>query len=233
MKAKNILLLAALATAVALTSCKSQDPFDTQSEDDAPLILKPYNESKSGSYIHWLTDENTPLVDSVVVTPSAYTTVNWYVDDVLVCTGTKINMCFSKGTHDLLIEAVTTKGKRTTRTGLIIVAPNILLEGPIDLDWDADLVKVTKDKMASVPVGSKISIYFNKPEAEYYAMRITTPAWGDPATLETDLVLQMDMADTDSPFTFTYDTRCKGIVDAKGAMSVVGFGLEITRIIYE
>ena len=122
MKAKNILLLAALAVAVILTGCKSQDPFDTQSQDDTPRILVPY-ETESGQLSYTLANPDTPLYDSVVVTPSAYTTVNWYMDNVLVFTGTKINMCFPTGVYDLRIEAVTDAGKSTSRTGTVTVRP--------------------------------------------------------------------------------------------------------------
>lgn len=121
MKAKYILLIAALAGILA--SCEKQEPFDTQSPDDAPLILKPYNESGTGSFTYLLANPETPLLDSVTVTPSRYTTVNWYLDEVLVFTGTKIEMCFPAGHYDLLIEAVTEAGKRTTRTGSVTVNP--------------------------------------------------------------------------------------------------------------
>ena len=229
MKTKYILLIAALA--VCFASCEKQEPYDTQSADDAPLILQPYSESLTGSFVYSLKDENTPLVDSVIVTPSAYTTVNWYVDSVLVNTGTKINMCFAKGTHDLLIEAVTTAGKRTTRTGLILVDPHVLWSGPKNLEWNADVCKVTKTQLADVPVGARIIIFFELLESETsFQMRVTTPSWGDNG-LEDDLVLQQKMDDASSPFIFTYDERCKKLVDGRGAMSVVGEGLKINNII--
>ena len=122
MKAKY-LYIAVLAVMVAMTACKKDEPFDTQSKDDAPLILKPYNESGTGSFTYNLANPDVPLLDSVTVTPSDYTTVNWYIDDVLVHTGTKIQMNFMTGTYALLIEAVTDAGKRTTRTGSVTVGP--------------------------------------------------------------------------------------------------------------
>lgn len=122
MKSKSILLLAALT--FSFMACEKQEPFDTQSPDDAPLILKPYNESGTGSFTYDLASPETPLLDSVTVTPSSYTTVNWYLDNVLVYTGTRIEMCFLAGKYDLLIEAVTTAGKRTQRTGSVTVHPN-------------------------------------------------------------------------------------------------------------
>lgn len=119
MKAKNILLLAALA--FSFMACEKKEPFDTQSANDAPIILVPY-ETADGK-VYGTVYNPSPYVDSVIVTPSAYTTVNWYLDKALVYTGNKINMCFPTGTYDLLIEAVTTAGKRTTRSGVLTVKP--------------------------------------------------------------------------------------------------------------
>ena len=214
-------------------SCEKQAPYDTQDKNDAPLILKPYSESVTGSFIYWLDDENTPLVEEVVVTPSRYTTVNWYVDDKLVNTGTKINQTFGQGTHDLLIEAVTTKGKRTTRTGLILVKPHVLWDGPHDLTWD-ESIKVTKALMDGVPAGARIIVFFTALEdQEYYAMRVTTPWWGDDPAKD-DLVPQMDeIKELPSPFIFSYDERCKALVDERGAFMIVGNGLKINNIIVD
>ena len=118
---KKILFIAALA--LCFVACENETPFDTQDPNDAPLILKPYNESGTGSFTYQLANPDTPLHDSVTVTPSAYTTVNWYLDKQLVFTGTKINMTFPAGKYALTIEAVTTAGKRTERTGSVTVNP--------------------------------------------------------------------------------------------------------------
>ena len=123
MKTKNILLLIALAAATILTGCQSEAPFDTQSPDDAPIILTPYNESGTGTFTYDLLNPDTPLYDSVTVTPSKYTTVNWYLDNQLVYTGIKMDMCFPAGTYALTIEAVTDAGLRTERTGTVTVHP--------------------------------------------------------------------------------------------------------------
>ena len=123
MKTKNILLLITLAAATILTGCQPEAPFDTQSPNDAPIILTPYNESGTGTFTYNLINPDTPLFDSVTVTPSAYTTINWYLDQYLVYTGTKIDMSFPAGTYALTIEAVTEAGLRTERTGTVTVHP--------------------------------------------------------------------------------------------------------------
>ena len=122
MKTK-FLYIAALALLVSFTACENETPFDTQTPDDDPIILKPYNESGTGSFTYNLANPDTPLSDSVTVTPSKYTTVNWYLDGQLMYTGTKIYMTFQTGQYDLIIEAVTGKGKRTERFGTVTVHP--------------------------------------------------------------------------------------------------------------
>lgn len=122
MKTK-FLYIAALALAVVFSACENNTPYDTQSPDDAPLILRPYNESGTGSFTYNLANPDTPLYDSVTVTPSKYTTVNWYIDGTLVFTGLKIEQTFLTGSYDLLIEAVTQAGKRTERKGTVTVHP--------------------------------------------------------------------------------------------------------------
>ena len=237
MKAKNILLLAALATGFFLSSCANQEPFDTQSENDAPQILKPYNESGTGSFTYMLASPDTKLVDSVTVTPSRYTTVNWYVDDQLVFTGTKIEMAFPGGVHTLVIEAVTTAGKRTERKGTIIVkgGEKELWAGPKDLDWDANSIRVRKDVIGKTLVGSTVRIYFKHIEdADYYALRIIPgDHWGDEASAADNVLPKIDTKEMLSPVTFVYDDRCKGLVDGKGSMSLVGNGMQILLIDFE
>ena len=50
MKPMRYMLLAATTLVLALSGCHTEEPFDTQTPDDYPLILKPYNESGTGSY---------------------------------------------------------------------------------------------------------------------------------------------------------------------------------------
>jgi len=120
---KKYIYIALAITCMGLMGCQNETPFDTQSPDDDPIILKPYNESGTGSFTYILANPDTPLFDSVTVTPSSYTTVNWYIDDVLVYTGTKIEEYFYAGSYTLRIEAVTSAGKSTHRDGSVTVNP--------------------------------------------------------------------------------------------------------------
>ena len=113
----------ALALLVSFTACENNTPFDTQSEDDDPIILRPYNESGTGSYNPVCANPDEAYYDSVIAIPTNYTTVNWYLDGQKVYTGYKINMCFPAGHYKMIMEAVTTKGKRTERWGTLTVNP--------------------------------------------------------------------------------------------------------------
>ena len=405
------MLLIAMAAATILIGCQPEAPFDTQSPDDAPLILTPYNESGTGTFTYDLVNPDTPLYDSVTVTPSKYTTINWYLDKYLVYTGTKIDMCFPAGNYNLTIEAVTQAGLRTERTGTVTVHPydydpysaapaagrhiapgvettiegqnlskakaiviandifgsevvhtitptyqedgflkfilpdtedgtyflllqdadsklygadNIdvhngavalagfaempagntwvitgvnlqnvttvkvndikitdlqvtansvtltapaveigeytlamfnedgsavlfitdegaveqvktvvpnettLWNGSIIINWGESGVQVSKDIMAQVPIGSTIFVYYNVPEAEYHALRITDLWWG------VDLLPQVDgMASQPNPYSFTYTDEGKKRIEETGGMLVTGFGLEITKITFK
>ena len=113
------------------------------------------------------------------------------------------------------------------------VGATVLWEGaPVTIDWNADLCKLTAEEMAAVPLGATIYIYYDMPEAEYHAMRIITPWWGD--NPEDNLVSQFDLTDeTPNPFEFTYDQHCKSLVDERGAMCLVGFGYRVSKIAFK
>jgi hypothetical protein len=105
-------------------------------------------------------------------------------------------------------------------------------DSPVTIDWNVDLCKLSTELMAAVPVGATIYVYYDMPEAEYHAMRITTPWWGD--TPDDNLVAQFDLTEeTPNPFEFTYDQHCKDLVDERGAMSLVGFGYRVSKITFK
>ena len=110
----------------------------------------------------------------------------------------------------------------------IVPSETTIWTGPVTIDWNADLVKVEASAMAAVPVGATIYVYFEVPEAEYHAMRVTTPWW------DYDFLPQVDgMEGQPNPYSFTYEAAGKEAVDRTGAMSVVGFGLTITKITFK
>jgi len=241
---KKFLYIAALAVlAVSFVACEHKDPYDTQSPDDDPRILRPY-ETTTGHLEYYVENDTTPFIDSVTVTPSRYTTVNWYVDDVLVFTGLRIEMCFPAGNHSLLIEAVTTAGKRTERRGTISVGGGkipsdaiTLFEGSKDLSWDENNIKFTSADLAAMPVGAKIYVEFEAwPSGDprygggdvYQLLRVISD-W------DNDNVILPDtpMGSVVSPYVFVYEQRAKDLVDSKGSMSFVGWGLLISKIAYK
>ena len=407
---KKIFLFVLLAV-VGLSSCKKKEPYDLQSPDDNPRILIPYEGDEGPAVNRGVTNPDA-YYDSVVVVPTAYTTVNWYLDKVLVHTGTKINKAFPTGTYDLLIEAVTDAGKKTSRSGKLVVSaaasdpyvstrvlapgvamtlegknldkikkvilandfygkdticsfvptnvaatkadvtlPNVadgtyyiclmdnadvllgsdkltvknapmalsgftsftagetwvisganlenvasvkvgdqtitaltvtatsvtltapdlaegeytlsmknadgsdvlfytssglesevkvrssapgettIWEGSCVIDWGDSNVHIDKSKMASVPAGAKMFVYFNVPEVGYHSLRVVVaPDWS------ADILPQVDgMADQPNPYSFVYDDASKAKAEAadKDGILVTGFGLEIIQITYK
>lgn len=111
---------------IALTSCSSDDtPFITANEDDEPRILDPYfpdwTNGEPGEFKNITRDVN--LEAYVIVTPSEFTTVKWYIDDVEVAEGLNIDIPLIAGNYMLKVVATTTKGKSTSRTGRVVVRP--------------------------------------------------------------------------------------------------------------
>ena len=107
-----------------------------------------------------------------------------------------------------------------------------LWEGNQEADWNADLIKITAEQMADVPVGTEMKVYYTVPEAEYHVMRITSPWWGD--TPQDDYVPQFDITDeTPNPFIFVFDQHAKDLVEERGAICLVGFGYTVQKVAYD
>jgi hypothetical protein len=112
------------------------------------------------------------------------------------------------------------------------VKETVLWEGSVDINWGDANVKITPEEMANVPVGATIRLEYEMIDAEYHAMRITTPWWGD--TSADDLVNQFDItADTPNPFEFTYTEACKALVDERDGMLIVGFGYKLKQVTFK
>ncbi len=131
MKTKNIFKSLALICSVccglaATTACSSNDdPFFTATEDDAPRILNtdiPEGTGGNPGVIKTISrTENFTF--EVMVTPVHFTTVTWFIDDVQVAEGLKIDVPVKTGSHTLKIVATTTKGLSTSRTCTLVVLP--------------------------------------------------------------------------------------------------------------
>ncbi len=113
------------------------------------------------------------------------------------------------------------------------IKETVLWEGSTDINWGDSNVTISADDMTAVPVGATVCLYYELDGgAEYNAMRITTPWWGDNA--EDQVVAQFDLtADTPNPFEFTYTEANKAIVDERGGMLIVGFGYKLTKVTFK
>lgn len=112
--------------AVAFAACSSDDePFFSVSEDDSPRILNTdfpkENADDPNSAILFSINRDQNLKFEIIATPTAYSTVTWYIDDQLVATGNTINQPVEAGNYTLRIVVTTTKGKETSRTCKLVV----------------------------------------------------------------------------------------------------------------
>lgn len=150
-----------------LCSCsEDNEGFITATEDDFPQILLPwFGDWENGEpAVYKSISRDAEFVDSAVVTPALYTTVEWFLDDEKVCEGTKIQLSsILAGDYILKIVATTTKGKQTSRTGILEVLP---LDGdptPTDAASDrlvvpgmqAKLHGTNMDKVVKITIGDK------------------------------------------------------------------------------
>lgn len=127
MKKIYYILLALLVTGFTFTACSDEEPFETISESDFPMILDPVfpDRGEDGSLptIATLNRDQTYAV-TARVTPSKYTTVAWYVDGEEVMTGLEFSALFKAGTYNIRVVATsTTNGMTSYREGLLKVDP--------------------------------------------------------------------------------------------------------------
>jgi hypothetical protein len=111
------------------------------------------------------------------------------------------------------------------------VGETTIWEGSCVVDWGNANVHIEKSKMAAVPAGAKIFVYFNVPDAEYHSLRVVVaPDWSY------DILPQVDgMASQPNPYSFVYDSTSKEKAESaeKDGILVTGFGLEIIQITYK
>ena len=151
-------------SSAALISCtQKEEPFFTASEDDSPRILNTdIPEWKNGEPQTLLTisrDQNFTF--EIFVTPSEYTKVEWFLDEVKVHEGKTIDIPVLAGTWTVKILATTTKGLQTSRTAMLVVnalagdpvAGNAILERLVAPGATAVLSGQNMDKVAKVVIG--------------------------------------------------------------------------------
>ena len=150
-------------------SCsEDNEGFITATEDDFPQILLPwFGDWENGEPAVYKTiSRDAELVDSAVVTPALYTTVEWLIDDEKVCEGTKIQLSpLLAGEYILKIVATTTKGKQTSRTGKLVV---LALDGdptPCDATSDRKVVPGMTAKLHGTNMGKVVKITIGDKEA--------------------------------------------------------------------
>lgn len=148
-------------------SCsEDNEGFITATEDDFPQILLPwFGDWEDGEpAVYKSISRDAEFIDSTVVTPALYTTVEWFLDDEKVCDGKKIHLSpLPAGEYILKIIATTTKGKQTSRTGKLVVLP---LDGdPVPSDdisdrrvvpgMKAKLHGTNMEKVVKITIGEK------------------------------------------------------------------------------
>lgn len=109
---------------IICTSCAENEPFETITENDNPMILDPIfpdrNNGDLGIISQITHDSNLKL--TVSVTPSKYTEVTWFIDGREVHKGFSIDKSLEAGTYHLKIVATTTAGKSTYREAYVVVS---------------------------------------------------------------------------------------------------------------
>ena len=169
-------------------SCsEDNEGFITATEDDFPQILLPwFGDWENGEPAVYKTiSRDAELVDSAVVTPALYTTVEWLIDDEKVCEGTKIQLSpLLAGEYILKIVATTTKGKQTSRTGKLVF---LALDGdptPSDATSDRKVVPgmtaklhgTNMDKVVKITIGDKEAAATFVPNNGYDYIEYTVPS---------------------------------------------------------
>ncbi len=171
-----------------LCSCsEDNEGFITATEDDFPQILLPwFGDWENGEpAVYKSISRDAEFVDSAVVTPALYTTVEWFLDDEKVCEGTKIQLSsILAGDYILKIVATTTKGKQTSRTGILEVLPLESDPTPSDATSDRKVVPgmtaklhgTNMDKVVKITIGDKEAAATFVPNNGYDYIEYTVPS---------------------------------------------------------
>lgn len=164
----SLLAVIAVFSMGTFSSCsEDNEEFITATEDDFPQILLPwFSEWENGEPVEYKNlSRDVEFVDSATVTPALYTTVQWLIDDEVIHEGLKIQHTFLAGEYVLKIVATTTKGKSTSRTGILTVRP--LESDPIPGEdiLDRQVVPGSVVKLHGTNMDNVVKISFGEKEA--------------------------------------------------------------------
>lgn len=120
---KSILLMLGIA-GMMCTACSTEAPFETVSATDAPQILDPLFPDHVKGQLPVVANINRDqhFKMNLVVTPSATTTVTWYVDGMEFAQGCNMDTTMLAGKYTLKVVA-TNAGRETYREGFVVVNP--------------------------------------------------------------------------------------------------------------
>ena len=120
---KTILTL--LPVSVMLASCSSDEPFSVAGPDDEPHILAPTFPDRNNGQLPVVANisRDANFAMELTVTPADYVDVAWYIDGEQTATGKSIDMPLPAGTYEMKVVVTTTRGKSTSREGIINVNP--------------------------------------------------------------------------------------------------------------
>jgi len=114
-----------LPVGVMLASCSSDEPFSVAGPDDEPHILAPTFPDRNNGQLPVVAnisrDANFSM--ELTVTPADYVDVAWFIDGEQAATGKAIDMPLPAGTYEMKVVVTTTRGKTTSREGIISVNP--------------------------------------------------------------------------------------------------------------
>lgn len=125
MKKLKYMMMAIMAMSLTFSACTEEEPFETITTDDEPRILDPIFANGQNGQLPLIAEINRDanLTMKLVVTPSAFSTVTWLIDDHAVHEGTEIDMNLKAGNYRFKVLVTTNAGKSTHREGTVKVNP--------------------------------------------------------------------------------------------------------------
>lgn len=93
--------------------------------DDEPHILAPTFPDRNNDQLPVVANisRDANFAMELTVTPADYVDVTWFIDDEQVATGKAIDMPLAAGSYDMKVVVTTTRGKSTSREGIVNVNP--------------------------------------------------------------------------------------------------------------